>query len=147
MMIFELLFVVGILGVNGFFPEGLFFWAVFGIYLKLLTLLSLILFFSTCIAPTLALFMTIASYIIGHSGYIMLQYAYESVDMVFLQMARFMLAFFPNLESLNLKNYVATDAPIIMNDYFIAFGMAAVYATIIVFLAAKIFERRSFDAV
>jgi len=112
-----------------------------------MTLLALILFFSTCVSPTIALFMTLASYIIGHSGYIMLEYAIGSADVVFMQVARFILAVFPHLEDLNLKNYVATDAPIDINNYFIAFGMAVAYTVIVTFLAAKIFERRSFDAV
>jgi ABC-type transport system involved in multi-copper enzyme maturation permease subunit len=147
MIILETIFVVGILSMSGFFPEMLFFLAVVGIFLKLLSILALILFFSTCVSPTIALFMTIASYIIGHSGYLMLEYAIGSADVAFLQLARFILALFPNLEALNLKNYVATDAIIDINNYLIAFGMALVYTTVITFLAAKIFERRSFDAV
>jgi ABC-type transport system involved in multi-copper enzyme maturation permease subunit len=147
LVVFECLFVTGILSMNWFFPESLFFLAVLGIYIKLLAVLSLILFFSTCIAPTLALFMTLAGYIIGHSGFIMLQYAQESMDVIFLTLARFILALFPNLLSLNLKNYVATDAPIVIQTYLISFGMTFIYSLIITFLAAKIFERRSFDAV
>lgn len=147
MIIFETIFVVSILSMSGFFPETLFFFAIVGIYLKLLTILALILFFSTCVSPTIALFMTLASYIIGHSGYIMLEYALGSTDIIFMQIAHFILAIFPNLESLNLKNYVATDAPVDINNYFIAFGMALVYTGIVTFLAAKIFEKRSFDAV
>ncbi len=77
----------------------------------------------------------------------MLEYALESMDVFYLQVARFILAIFPDLESLNLKNYVATGAPIDINIYFIAFGMAIIYTWVITFLAAKIFERRSFDAV
>jgi drug/metabolite transporter (DMT)-like permease len=91
--------------------------------------------------------MTLAGYIIGHSGFIMLQYAQESMDVIFLTLARFILALFPNLLSLNLKNYVATDAPIVIQTYLISFGMTFIYSLIITFLAAKIFERRSFDAV
>ncbi len=147
LVVLECLFVTGILSMNWFFPELLFFLAVLGIYIKLLAILSLILFFSTCIAPTLALFMTLAGYIIGHSGFIMLQYAQESLDIIFLTLARFILALFPNLLSLNLKNYVATDAPIVIQAYLISFGMVFLYSLIITFLAAKIFERRSFDAV
>ncbi len=147
MMLFETIFVFGMLVFNGLSPDALFFYAIFGIFLKLLTILGLILFFSTFVSPTLALFMTLSSYIIGHSGYVMLEYALWSGDTLFLQMARFILAFFPNLESLNLKNYVATDAPISIESYLIAFGMAIVYTGIVTFLWAKIFEKRSFDAV
>jgi len=147
MVSFETLFVISILGFSGFFPEMLFFTAIAGIFLKLLAILSLILFFSTFVSPAIALFMTIASYMIGHSGYVMLDYAINSADTTFLQMARVILALFPNLESLNLKNYVATDAVIDINLYYIAFSMAILYTIIVTFLAAKIFERRTFDAV
>ncbi len=146
-VIAEAILVVGMLSMSGFFPEPLFFMAIIGIYLKLLALLGLILFFSTFISPALALFMTLASYIIGHSGYVILQYAKESLDPMFFALARGILGIFPNLESLNLKNYVATDAIVDSNMYMIAFGMAVVYTGIITFLAAKIFEKRSFDAV
>lgn len=61
--------------------------------------------------------------------------------------AKVVLMFFPNLESLNLKNYVATDAPIHVSNYLMAYGMNIVYIGIILFLAMKLFERRTFDAV
>jgi hypothetical protein len=82
--------------------------AVIGIFLKLLTLLVLILFFSTFVSPTIAMFLTIASYIIGHGGYSMLDYAHWEGSTQALYMAKFLLVVFPNLEAMNLKNYVAT---------------------------------------
>lgn len=77
----------------------------------------------------------------------MLEYALSSKDSFFLLLTRGILALFPNLESLNLKNYVATDAPIHLDLYAWASMMAVVYIFIVLFLAAKIFEKRSFDAV
>ncbi len=147
MVVLDTLFVLGILLLGGFSPDMLFFLAIVGIFLKLLAILGLILFFSTFVSPAIALFMTIASYMIGHSGYVMLNYAITNADTVFLQLARFILALFPNLESLNLKNYVATDAVIDYKLTLIAFAIAIAYIGIITFLAAKIFEKRSFDAV
>lgn len=147
MTIIETLVVTAILAFSWFFPDFLFFFAVWAIFLKLLAILALILFFSTCVSPMIALFMTIASYIIGHSGYLMLEYAISSKDSIFLLLARGILALFPNLESLNLKNYVATDAPIHLELYSWASVMTVVYIMIVLFLAAKIFEKRSFDAV
>ena len=95
----------------------------------------------------IALFMTIASYIIGHSGYVMLEYAFSSHDSVFLGVARMILAIFPNLESLNLKNYVATGVVLDPNMYLYASAMAVIYTMIVTFLSAQIFEKKSFDAV
>jgi hypothetical protein len=46
--------------------DSIFFLAIVGIFLKLLSLLALTLFFSTFVSPGLAMFMTIATAIIGH---------------------------------------------------------------------------------
>jgi hypothetical protein len=86
--------------------------AIIGIFLKLLALLVLILFFSTFVSPMIAMFLTIASYIIGHGGYAMLDYARWESSTEALYMAKFLLVAFPNLQAMNLKNYVATGAPI-----------------------------------
>lgn len=68
---------VSVLIFKGFTPDWMFFLAVLGIYLKLLSLLALILFFSTFVSPMIAMFMTIASYMIGHSGYTILEGALQ----------------------------------------------------------------------
>lgn len=146
-VIIETLILIWVLLIKGFTPDWIFLMAVVGIYLKLLSLLALILFFSTFVSPMIAMFMTIASYIIGHSGYTILDSAIQSHDTVMGYFARGILTFFPNLESLNLKNYVATDAPIHLSNYFIAYGINIVYIFVVLFLAMKLFERRSFDAV
>jgi hypothetical protein len=125
----------------------IFFLAVLGIFLKLLALLALSLFFSTIVSPGLAMFMTIASTIIGHGGYAILEYAIRSGSGVYMYFARGVLILFPNLESLNLKNLVATTATIHIETYLIAFALSLVYTSIILSLAAWIFERKSFDAV
>lgn len=93
------------------------------------------------------MFMTIASTIIGHGGYQVLEYAIRSGDSVYLYFARGVLILFPNLESLNLKNLVATTAVIHIETYLIAFALSLIYTTIILGLAAWMFERKSFDAV
>ncbi len=121
--------------------------AVLGIFLKLLSLLALSLFFSTIVSPGLAMFMTIASAIIGHGGYQILEYAIRSGSTVYMYFAQGVLILFPNLESLNLKNLVATTAIINIETYLMAFILSLVYTTIILCLAAWIFEKKSFDAV
>jgi Cu-processing system permease protein len=125
----------------------IFFLAVVGIFLKLVSLLALSLFFSTIVSPGLAMFMTIASAIIGHGGYQILEYAIRSGSMMYMYFARGVLVLFPNLESLNLKNLVATTAIIDIETYLIAFALSLVYTAIILALAAWIFEKKSFDAV
>jgi len=60
-------------------------------------------------------------------------------------MAKGILVLFPNLESLNLKNYVATDAPIIMSNWITAYGINILYILILVSIGAFIFSKKSFD--
>jgi ABC-type transport system involved in multi-copper enzyme maturation permease subunit len=66
-VVLEMLILLGVLMLKGFAPDALFFMAIVGIWLKLEALLALILFFSTWVSPMVAMFMTITSYIIGHS--------------------------------------------------------------------------------
>jgi hypothetical protein len=119
--------------------------AIIGISLKLLALLALILFFSSFVSPTIAMFLTIASYIIGHGGYSMLDYARWEGSAQALYMAKFLLVAFPNLEAMNLKNYVATGAPIELSTWWTGYGFGALYIVTLLFLGAWIFSKKSFD--
>lgn len=112
-VLLETLVLLAVLMMKGFAPDMLFFLAIGGIWIKLEALLALILFFSTWVSPMVAMFMTITSYVIGHSGYAVLDYAFQQNSLAAQAFARVLLALFPNLEALNLKNYVATDAIIL----------------------------------
>ncbi len=147
LVVLETLCILGLLWFFGFAITGFLVFAILGIFIKLLAILSLILFFSTFISPVLALFMTLASYVIGHSGYVILEHSLTDGSPYFHLFARVVLGIFPNLESLNLKNYVATDALISMNLVYISFALALVYIAIIIALGAAIFQKRSFDNV
>ena len=146
-VLIELAILIGILFTQGIAIDTIFLLAVLGIYLKLLALLALSLFFSTVVSPGLAMFMTIASSIIWHWWYVMLEYAIDKVSYTYLYLAQGVLIFFPNLESLNLKNLVATTAVIDIKVYLIAFALSIVYTGIVIFFAAWIFEKKSFDNV
>ena len=76
MVIFQSAILIGLLLLKGFVLDILIFWAILGILLKLISLLAVILFFSAFTSPMIAMFLTIASYFIGHGGYSMLDYAY-----------------------------------------------------------------------
>ena len=110
-------------------------------------MLSVILFFSTIVSPGLSVFLTLAIYMIGHGGYAMLEYALRNGNTTYSLVAKGVLAIFPNLESLNLKNLVATTATIHLDTYLIAFGLSITYTLIVLVLAALIFSRKSFNAV
>lgn len=143
----ELSILVWIMLSQGVILDSIFFLAVLWILLKLFSLLALSLFFSTIVSPGLAMFMVIASAIIGHGGYAVLEYAIRSGDHFYMYFAKGLLIFFPNLESLNLKNLVATTAIIHIETYYIAFVLSVVYTSIVLFFAAWIFEKKSFDTV
>jgi ABC-type transport system involved in multi-copper enzyme maturation permease subunit len=108
MLVFQSLLLIGLLLLKGFSLDVLLFSAIIGIALKLFSLLAVILFFSAFTSPMIAMFLTIATYFIGHGGYSMLDYAHWEHSSAALYMGRALLIFFPNLEALNLKNYVAT---------------------------------------
>jgi ABC-type transport system involved in multi-copper enzyme maturation permease subunit len=145
--VIELTILVGILLSQGVGLDSIFFLAIVGIFLKLLSLLALSLLFSTIVSPGLAMLMTITSTILGHGGYAILEYAMRSGDHFYLYFARGVLIFFPNLESLNLKNLVATTAVIHIETYLVAYALSLVYTCVVLWFAAWIFERKSFDTV
>ncbi len=71
----------------------------------------------------IAMFLTIASYVIGHGGYSMLDYAQWDQSPAMGYIGRAILVLFPNLEALNLKNYVATSAPIDLSLWWTAYAV------------------------
>ncbi len=146
-VIIEMLVLVWILLIQGIGMDSVFFLAIVGIFLKLLSLLALTLFFSTFVSPGLAMFMTIATAIIGHGWYVVYEYALRFWSTLYLYFARMILTLFPNLESLNLKNLVATTAVIHLPVYYTAFFYSLIYTMIVICLAAYIFQKKSFDTV
>lgn len=145
MLLFQTVVLLMLLKVKDFVIDPLIFPALLGILLKLFALLALILFFSTFTSPMIAMFLTISSYIIGHGGYTMLDYARWDASPMMGYMGKGILTLFPNLESVNLKNYVATAAPIDVSTWYIAFALLAVYIGIILFFGSWVFSKKSFD--
>lgn len=75
----------------------------------------------------------------------MLEYAGWNNNPTLALLGRVILSLFPNLESLNLKNYVATDAPIDLVSYWTTYGVDIGYVVVLLFLGALIFSKKSFD--
>lgn len=134
MLAFQSAILIGILLFREFPLDSLLFPAIAGIFLKLLALLSVILFFSSFVSPLIAMFLTIATYMIGHSGYMMLEYAGWSHNPALSFIGQLILSLFPNLESLNLKAYVATDAPVDLTNYWLTYGVDIIYIIILLVL-------------
>ncbi len=145
MVAFQSLILLGLLTLKHFAIDPLFFWAILGILLKLFSLLAVILFFTNFTSPLIAMFLTIATYMIGHSGYTMLDYGLFKNDQTTLFLGKWVLTFFPNLEALNLKNYIATDAPIELSKWLLGYGTGTLYIVILLVLGAIIFSKKSFD--
>lgn len=145
MVAFQSLILLGLLTLKDIAIDPLFFWAILGIILKLFSLLAVILFFTNLTSPLIAMFLTLATYIIGHSGYTMLDYALHRWDTNVLYFAKWILVLFPNLEALNLKNYIATDAPIELSKWLISYWAGTFYIVILLSIWAYIFSKKSFD--
>jgi ABC-type transport system involved in multi-copper enzyme maturation permease subunit len=143
----ETALLIGICLSQGVMIDTVFLISIACIAIKLLSLLSLILLFSTFVSTGLAIFMTIASAIIGHGGYTMLDYAIRHQDSIYAVLARTILVAFPNLESLNLKSLVGTSATIDLTSYMIAMLLGLIYTFVILMLAAHTFQKKSFDTV
>lgn len=146
-LVWESCILLLLLSIKWIAPDMLFFFALLWIWIKLEILLALILFFSTWVSPMMSMFMTVISYIIGHSGYAVLDYALLNKDIFSYGFAHFLLAFFPNLEALNLKNYVGTDAPILFTSSSLGYILWVLYIFCVLYLSVYIFERKSFDTV
>ncbi len=121
--------------------------AVLGIYLKLLSLLAVILFFSTIASPILSMFCTIATYFIGHNAYAILDFSARKGSIFFEWMGRITITLFPNLEALNLKNYVATGIPFDIRYWSLGYATAVLYIIVILYLGVLLFNKKSFDTV
>jgi hypothetical protein len=91
--------------------------------------------------------MTLASYIIGHSGYVMLDQGIEKGNTFLIWLARSILVAFPNLEAVNLKNSVAISAPIDLSHWYMGYISVIIYTIVIVILSGSIFEKKTFDTV
>lgn len=145
MILFQSVLLVGLFLWKDLGIDALLFPALVGILLKLFALLVLILFFSTFVSPTISMFLTLASYVIGHGGYALLDYARWEWSLQAFYMWRAILVLFPNLEAMNLKNYVATDAPITLSIWYSGYMAGCVYILTVLVIWAWIFSRKSFD--
>jgi ABC-type transport system involved in multi-copper enzyme maturation permease subunit len=145
MVVFQSILLVCFILWKGFAIDPLIFLALFGILLKLFSVLALILFFSAFTSPLVAMFLTVCSYMIGHGGYAMLDMAIWDGNALIGTMGKVVLVVFPNLEALNLKNYVATGAPVDIPVWLMGYGIGIFYITVITVLGALIFSKKSFD--
>lgn len=122
-----------------------FFLAIFGIFCKLLSMLSILLFTSTIASSGLTVFITITAYIIGHGWYTILEYALRNNYLYYEFFAKGILIFFPNLASLNIKNIVATTSVMHIESYGMAIWLSLLYTILVLVMASILFSKKSFD--
>lgn len=121
--------------------------SLFGIFLKHIILLALMLFFSIFLSGGIATFGILATYIISHSGYALLEYAKNNENFLIENVGNFILFFFPNLEAINFKNLVHLIENINFINIFQNIFFAIIYIIIIIFLANYAFEKKNFDSI
>lgn len=123
----------------------IYFLAILGIYIKFLSLLAIILFFSTFVSPMVAMFVTGGIYFIGHGVSEILAFAARKWMTELLYLGKWLALLFPNYSILNLKNIVDTDAPILLSNWLTGYGLQVLYIVVILYLGTLIFSRKSFD--
>lgn len=119
--------------------------AFLGILLKLFSLVAIILLFSIFLSSGVATFGALAVYIIGHGGYMLLEYALVHENSLMLRLGQGILYFFPNLQALNFKNMVHLVNFPNISHFLSIIAFSLIYIAIILFISQKIFEKKSFD--
>ena len=142
----EMLVLMGLMHWYTIEITGIFFLAIFGIWLKLCALLSLSLLFSVYFSTAIVSFGVIAAYIIGHSGYALLEYSVFAKNALLDIIARGILIFFPNLSALNTKNLIHTPH-IDLGTISIGYTLAIIYILIILVIAGYSMKRKNFDTI
>jgi ABC-type transport system involved in multi-copper enzyme maturation permease subunit len=143
-MLQTLLFVM-LLTTYGVSLESLFFLSILGLYIKILSILAVILFFASFAGPMVTLFLGLTTYIIGHSGYILLDFAENTKNDFLIWIGKWVLAFFPNMNALNIKTFIYTPIHPTVSEILITFSVSLIYIFILLFLGKLIFEKRSFE--
>jgi len=139
-----IIFVI-VLGAYGVSLEGLFFLSIFGIYMKLLSILAVILFFASFAGPMVTLFLSLTSYIIGHSGYMLIDFAERTHNSLLTWIGKWTLALFPNMSALNIKSFIYTPIHPTVSEILVTFSVSSIYIIILLFLGKILFEKRSFE--
>lgn len=123
------------------------FLSILGIFLKLLILLAVTLFLSIFLSGGIATFVTLAVYIVGHSGYMLLEYAGQTGNNMFHVLASAILFFFPNFLALNFKDQIHLGLPINMPHIAMVILFAVLYGLIVLGISRFVFSRKSFDSI
>lgn len=114
------------------------------IFIELLLVTAIALCFSTFSSSTLSAIMTIGLYVIGHLTADMKGIAGKSHNEAIKLVMTALYYICPNLEVLNIKGQAATGIPVTATYQALATGYGMLYATLLVFTACAVFQRRDF---
>jgi len=119
--------------------------ALLFIFLSLITVLSVLFFFSTFSSPVLVLLLTIAVFICGHALADIIDMLIYKNSFQLAHVFQFIYVLFPPLEALNIKALLAS--PISIPPFFIFLNgvYAVLYSTVMLFFGVKIFAVKSFE--
>jgi ABC-type transport system involved in multi-copper enzyme maturation permease subunit len=114
------------------------------IFMELLVITAVALLFSTFTSSTLSAIFSLAVYVIGHLSADLKSFG-AKLDSVSRGIVNAIYYVMPNLERFNLKGHVIHQLDVGMTDMMliICYGMA--YATLVLLVAAVIFQRRDFQ--
>lgn len=138
-----------LIGIMHFFAVDItpiFLSSLLAIFLKLLITTILILFFSVFLSSPVATFLTLAFYIIGQSGYALLEYGMLHENASIEWFAKGILLLFPDFFALNTKQLIHLPNIPHFSEIFLGYGINICYWILLLLLTAFIFSRRSFDS-
>jgi ABC-type transport system involved in multi-copper enzyme maturation permease subunit len=113
-------------------------------FLSFLLLLSIVVFFSSFMAPILATFSSLILFVVGHITDDIRIFASHNADsglQIFSDVIYFGL---PNFSILNLKNFVLNTIPLTNMELVCASGGALLWMGLLLFLGTFFFSRREF---
>lgn len=119
--------------------------SIFFIYLKLITLIWLVLFFSTFMSTILTILVSFLLYFVSHSFWLLIE-MFTRLDISFLlYFIKTLQVLFPPFEALNLKDYIWYDIKF-TNFYYIINSIYSIfYIFVILFLTSVIFNNKKFE--
>ena len=114
------------------------------IFMELLVITAVALLFSTFTSSTLSAIFSLAIYVIGHLSADLKIFG-AKLDSVSRGIVNAIYYLMPNLERFNLKGHVIHQLDVGMTDMMLIICYGMVYATLVLLVAAIIFQRRDFQ--
>jgi ABC-type transport system involved in multi-copper enzyme maturation permease subunit len=124
--------------------QGVLFESLLLIFMELLVITAVALMFSTFTSSTLSAIFTLAVYVIGHLS-ADLKALGAKLDAVSRGVLTAVYYVVPNLERFNLKGHVIHQLNVGAGDLALLVSYGVLYATLLLAMAAVVFERRDFQ--